>query len=175
MKKSLILLIGIIMLISCSKKSKKEIAQQNIKKELLLSLSNADSYEFVSMTDFDTLTVGSFLKEEIGINNLNLKLGEDILSKKEKLLKLTKELTNNKSEVLNAENNLKKENEYYSKIKNTNDSLNRLLKKSNSKSVKYIKTNFKVRVNNTLEGKTINSYRVRLDKDLNVILLKKLD
>lgn len=179
------LALAAFLMVSCeAKKTPEEIAKENISAYIKKDMNDPDSFEFVEMTDFDTLTTQGHYDIEINIKKI-------LLSKKDRLLQTDKENVELAKENLELSKSLEsadislyeqdfnEANEDYEKNKKMFegyekdiDSLLALKENTSPSKIEYIRTSAKIRGNNSFGAKILTTYRIRLDEDMNVLLAK---
>jgi len=161
MKRIAIILFTVIVF-SCSKKTTYQIAKENIESEILRKANDPDSYEFVEMTEIDTLFLVEHLTQKLNHakgNEILIELNEEsikqYLSTSERYKRLKNETlsqySKTKARQIEIENNqLKDSIKFYEEA----------VTKANPKKTKNLTTNFVFRVNNKMGAKILNYYIV---------------
>ncbi len=169
----------LLFLASCFSPPVKEVAKKNFEEYILKNMHDPESYEFVEMSKFDTLTYEGYCKEEIQILEIGLEGKDKAIDDLEEVVEIYKQLAKESRE--HKDGLIKAQRDYYSriasykKVEDKVDLFKEMMNSDTSHYIKYIKTNFKIRAKNKMGAKVLGSYRVRFDKSLKVILAAQGD
>ncbi len=131
-----------------------------------------DGYQFVSITDIDTVTVQEYIQREIDLLTLSLMNKETRLKRLDSLdvlyKKAVSEHPNDQTLQTNMHDITRSKTAIY-KQQNRLDSLNTAIKSDMAHTFKFIGLNFTFNHKNPKGADTPTTYYVKLDEDLNVV------
>ncbi len=164
----------LLLLNSCSQESKltfEEKVDNSMREYFAKKIDDPKSFEFVEITDVDTITFKEHLEREILINSIPLENKEESLKQEDRLENLYHQILQYKPNDAVSKEGLENVNIRRLNIKKYQlrvDSLTALLNSPNKDNIEFIELYYNFRMNNSSGIKNLYRYYVKLNDDLTV-------
>jgi len=166
-----------VLLINCKSEQKSDqnimaIIRTNVETYFKQKFPDLKGYEFVSIADLDTVTAKDYLDREIEIMTLALSNKDERLQKMELAeAEANKTLSSHPNDQVALETlkDIEHSRESFRHKQHLMDSLTAAMKPELNQTIKYIAVNYSYNTTDEVGAKTLNTYYVRLDKELNVL------
>jgi len=172
MKFLLLFVLSVVLIYCKSDKTIIQTIQDHVESYLKSHEQDAAGYEFVAITDLDTITAKDYLDKELEIMTLALMNKEERLRKLESSEAEAKKTLSTNPNDQTALTNIQEVASAKASINHKQhrlDSLTSAIKPELAQTIKFIGVNYSFKSNNTAGAKTLHHYYVKLDADLNVM------
>ncbi len=167
-----------VILMNCkSDKTTMQTIQDHVESFLKSNGQDATGYEFVAITDLDTVTAKDYLDREKEVLTLALMNKEDRLKKMDSIEAVAKKILSthpNDSTALTNVQEITLAKAYINNQQHKMDSLTSASKPELAQTVKFIGVNYSFKSKNATGTKTLHHYYVKLDEDLKVMSATEL-
>ncbi|WP_091874425.1 hypothetical protein [Pricia antarctica] len=168
MNRKIVYLFFLILLLGCSK-NPNQIAQENIEKHLKSIINDPSSYEFVSMTELDTIYKIPYYKERVlDYERFVKRIGLALERKKEELGTALSDQKKGEATIKDLKYQVEESQNFLDKNIKELQAYEKLLESSKEKDIKEIKTVLTIRENNKQGVKVLNKYYVSLNNNLTI-------
>ena len=166
MKQIFIITFCFLVLLGCSENHNR-IAQENIENHLKNVMNDPSSYEFVSMTELDTIYKVPYYKERVlDYEKFVERIGLSLERKKEELKIALSDSKKGNATISQMKYQVEELQFFLDRNIKELNAYRELLESSKKKDIKEIKTIFTIRENNENGVKVINKYYVSLNENL---------
>lgn len=160
-------------LLNCKpEKTTMQTMRSNIEAYLKSHGQVVSGYEFVAMTDIDTVTAKEYLDREIEVLSLALMYKEGRMKKMDSIEAVLKKTLshnpNDQATIINLQNIATTKTVLLLK-QHQLDSLTSANKPELAQMIKFIAVNFSFKSNDAAKARTLHQYYIKLDEELNVM------